>query len=89
MSARQVIIDVREPEEYAGGHADGAVNVPLSTLMDSGAQGEPQLQDVPKDAKLVLYCNSGNRSGVAAKILKRQGFTDVENGINQRQVEKG
>lgn len=77
-----VIIDVREPQEYAGGHVDGAVNVPLMSL----AQGATALADIAKDEQIIVYCNSGNRSGQATNALKRQGYTNVINGINQPTV---
>lgn len=82
MSDAPVFIDVREPEEFAGGHVAGAVNVPLSTLMDGAAE-----LPFSKDAKLVLYCRTGNRSGIAAKILHHQGYMNAVNGINQTEVE--
>lgn len=79
----RVIIDVREPEEYAGGHASGALNVPLSKLM----RGPTLVADVAKDAEVILYCRSGNRSEMAMNILRKQGYTNPVNGINQKNVE--
>lgn len=79
----RVIIDVREPEEYASGHANAAINVPLGQV-----QGSPkQLANIPKDTELILYCRSGNRSAVAKSILAQQGFTKIINSINKVQVE--
>ncbi len=78
----RLIIDVREPEEYARGHVDGAINIPPSELM-SGAE---KLKNTPKDTELILYCVSGSRSNVAGHILQGQGFTNIVNGINQDQV---
>lgn len=61
------VVDVREAWEYGEGHVPGAVNIPLSTL--------PQrLAELPKDRPILLVCNSGNRSGVAAEFLVAQGF---------------
>lgn len=61
------VVDVREAWEYGGGHVPGAVNIPLSTL--------PQrLSELPQDRPILLVCNSGNRSGVAADFLVQQGF---------------
>lgn len=79
----RIIIDVREPEEYAGGHVSGAINVPPSELM----AGPEQLANVQKDAELVLYCRSGSRSAVAKNILTNLGFTNIINGVNKAQVE--
>lgn len=81
---KKLIIDVREPEEYAGGHVGGAINIPPSSLM----AGAKELVDVPKDTPLVLYCRSGARSQASMHILGQQGFTNLTNGINQQHVEK-
>lgn len=77
-----IIIDVREPEEYAKGHVKGAINIPPSQLLN----GAVELADTPRDTTLILYCVSGSRSAVAKNILTSMGFTDVINGINQRNV---
>lgn len=78
-----LIIDVREPDEYAGGHVKGAINLPLGRVM----RGASELDDTPKDINLIVYCRSGGRAGVAEKALQKQGFTNVINGINKEQVE--
>lgn len=80
---KRIIIDVREPYEYANGHVKGAINIPPAKLM-SGAK---ELQDVPKDTELVLYCVSGSRSNVSMHFLRNLGFTNLVNGINRQQVE--
>lgn len=82
MDDNTIIIDVREPFEFASGHVAGALNIPPSELMN----GAPQLKDVPKDTKLILYCRSGSRSRTAMMILTQQGFTNLVNGINQDYV---
>ena len=79
----KVIIDVREPQEYASGHVSGAINLPPSKLM--GNLGE--LADVPKNSEIILYCRTGSRSNVAMHLLKDKGYTNLINGINQDQVE--
>ena len=78
----RLIIDVREPEEFARGHVDGAINIPPAEIM----QGSHVLKDVSKDTELILYCVSGSRSNVSKQILESQGFTNVINGINKDQV---
>lgn len=78
----RIIIDVREPEEYARGHVKGAINIPPARLMN----GAKELAGVPKSTELILYCMSGSRSSVAMNILNRLGFTNTVNGINQDQV---
>ncbi len=78
----RVIIDVREPFEFATGHVKGAINIPPSKLM----AGDKRLNDIPKDAEIILYCRSGSRSGVSAHIMKSMGYTNITNGINKDQV---
>ena len=64
-----VLIDVREPGEFAAGHIPGAVNMPLS--------GSHNLS-FSKDTPLYLYCLRGSRSLKASVILKEQGYTNVK-----------
>lgn len=71
-----MIIDVRTPEEYATGHINGAVNIPVSDL-DEGRLGELAL--VERDATLQLYCRSGARAAYACAILQSAGFTNAVN----------
>jgi phage shock protein E len=67
------VIDVRTEGEFADGAYPGAINIPLAML--TARMGELE----PKDAPLVLYCESGARSGYAARILRQAGFSDVIN----------
>jgi phage shock protein E len=76
------IIDVREPDEYANGHIDGALNIPPSALM----MGAKKLETIPKNAEIIVYCRTGSRSNVALHILGELGYTNVTNGINKEQV---
>lgn len=78
----QIIIDVREPFEFMTGHVKGAINIPPSKLM----AGATKLQDVPKNAEIILYCRTGSRSAVAANILQSLGYTNLTNGINKDHV---
>ncbi len=78
----RLIVDVREPSEYARGHVDGAINLPPSEIMN----GAHALNDVDKDTELVLYCMSGARSNMSMQFLHQLGFTNLVNGINQDHV---
>lgn len=78
----RIIIDVREPNEFAGGHVEGAINIPPAALMN----GAKELADVPKDAEIIVYCVSGSRSNVSKHILEQMGYTNIVNGINKDQV---
>ena len=78
-----IVIDVREPFEYAMGHYPGSLNIPPMTMM----QGEPPaLADLPRDTRIVVYCRTGARSNSTIPFLQRYGFTNVVNGINKDQV---
>jgi rhodanese-related sulfurtransferase len=68
-----LVVDVREPGEYGAGHILGARNVPLSRVADAADLGKR------KDRPLILYCDSGDRSGKATSVLKKQGFARVVN----------
>ena len=65
------VLDVRSPEEYAGGHVPGAVNIPYDQIAS-------RLAEVPKDKDVVLYCKSGRRAGIAAEVLANQGYTRLQ-----------
>ncbi len=69
-----VIVDVRSPWEFEMEHVPGAKNIPLEEVMYKVKEFK-ELQ-----SPIVLYCRSGNRSGMAASILKQNGITDVYNG---------
>ncbi len=64
------VVDVREPWEYAVGRLPGAVNVPMSQLMD-------RLDEVPDN--VVLVCATGARSGNVANYLVQNGYLRVAN----------
>ncbi len=67
-----VIVDVRTPQEFAGGHVPGAINLPVEAIAQWG-------DTLPKDKPVYLYCRSGNRSRQAAEYLKRKGYTNLYN----------
>ena len=69
-----VIIDVREKFEFNSGHVNNARNMPLSQF------GSFVNEIMKINSPVVLYCQSGNRSGQAVQILKNQGKDNVYNG---------
>lgn len=69
-----VLVDVRSPEEYAAGHIEGAQSVPLESGDFDAAVGR-----LDPDQAYVLYCETGNRAGVALERMTELGFTDVVN----------
>lgn len=69
-----VLIDVREPEEYAAGHVPGAINIPRGVL-EFQLSSNPALE--PRNLKLVIYCKTSGRAALAALSLKAMGYLDV------------
>lgn len=71
------IVDVRTPEEFSAGHVEHARSIPLSNL-------EETLTTLPKNEKILVYCQSGNRSVSASRLLSAKGFTplNIKGGIN-------
>jgi len=70
-----LFLDVRTPGEYASGHVEGALNLPLDRFMQNYASVVPD-----KSKQIVLYCHSGARSGQAVQFLKQQNYQNVVNG---------
>ena len=69
------IVDVRGPAEYDGGHAPGAVPLPLPAL----AHGAPIPATLDRTRPTAVICGSGYRSSAAAHWLRRAGFADLRN----------
>ncbi len=69
-----LIIDVRSQEEYEAGHIPNAINIFIDEM-------EGRLNEIEdyKDKPIILYCNTGNKSGKAAELLVENGFKDVTN----------
>ena len=68
-----LILDVREQDEYDGGHIPGAVLLPLGSISEeSAARVIPE-----KDTTVLVYCRSGSRSKKAAKALAELGYTGI------------
>lgn len=69
-----IVLDVRTSAEYAGGHIQGSINVPLNKLI----QHLKKLKD--KDKPIITCCASGSRSAEALNVLKYNGYTNIYNG---------
>ena len=77
MTAPQVepqtyLLDVREPDEWAAGHAPDAHHLPM---MDVPAR----MGEIPTDADVVVVCRSGGRSGQVVSYLMNNGWDNVRN----------
>ncbi len=72
--ARDVVIDVRTPQEFQAGHIEGALNISHTDIAQDIFKAK-----VNKDDHVILYCRSGRRSGLAMNTLKSMGFANTEN----------
>jgi NADPH-dependent 2,4-dienoyl-CoA reductase/sulfur reductase-like enzyme/rhodanese-related sulfurtransferase len=70
-TTKALLLDVREPDEFAAGHLDRAVNVPLSEL-------RKRASELPKDREIWVYCAAGQRAYFAQRFLLQNGF-DTKN----------
>lgn len=72
-------VDVRTQSEFRGQSVPGFVNIPLQTLQN-------HLNKIPKDKEVVVICQSGMRSSMACRVLKKAGYeqvTNVQGGMNR------
>jgi rhodanese-related sulfurtransferase len=75
MIGSATVIDVRTPAEYAAGHIAGAQNIDVEAA-DFGSK----IAALDKKAPYLVYCRSGNRSGMAATQMAAAGFTNIIDG---------
>ena len=71
------IIDVREPDEFASGHVEGAIHVPLGSLSQ-------RLDEVPEDRPVIVVCAAGSRAASGVSVLERAGrksLFDLQGGM--------
>jgi rhodanese-related sulfurtransferase len=66
------ILDVRGHAEWEAGHLPGVENIPLGYVTD-------RLDEIPRCKPLVVYCQSGARSAIAASVLRAKGLTNAVN----------
>ncbi|MBO8126861.1 MAG: rhodanese-like domain-containing protein [Firmicutes bacterium] len=70
--ARYTIVDVRTEKEFAQGHIEGAINIPLQELAD-------RYDEIPSDKPVIVHCKSGARSSYATAFLQMLGYRNVQN----------
>jgi len=73
-SAPPLLIDVRTPQEYSGGHIPKSKNIPVQNFEDS-----IKTMGLKLDSPIVVYCQSGMRASEASKILNKLGFKKTYN----------
>lgn len=64
------VLDVREDDEWASGHLDGAVHIPLGQL-------PARMAELPADRQMLVYCKVGGRSAQATAYLRQAGVDAV------------
>lgn len=69
-----VLLDVRTKEEYSEKHIPKSTLIPLNILREQAPKKLPN-----KDAEILVYCRSGNRSASAIRILSKLGYSNVKN----------
>lgn len=70
-----ILLDVRESDEYAAGHIPGAMHVPRG-LLEFKLSGTPDL--TPRELNMVVYCKTGGRAALAASVLQDMGYLHVK-----------
>jgi rhodanese-related sulfurtransferase len=65
-----LLLDIRNPREWASKHIEGSVNVPLNHLRD-------RIAEIPRDRRIAVHCAGGYRSSIAASILHQYGMTNL------------
>lgn len=67
-----VVVDVRTKAEFASGHFEGSINIPLPDLAS-------RANELDSQRSLILCCASGNRSRMGAMVMRRKGYKQVVN----------
>jgi rhodanese-related sulfurtransferase len=70
-----LLVDVREADEYAAGHLPGAVHISRG-MLEFKFSSNPALQ--PRDLKIVLYCKTSGRAALSAAALHEMGYLNVQ-----------
>jgi rhodanese-related sulfurtransferase len=69
-TAAPTVVDVRSDKEWAAGHISGSLNIPLNHLRE-------RAKEIAKDRSVVVHCEGGYRSAIAASVLAKEGRSDV------------
>ena len=78
--SKPLVLDVREPSEYAAGHIAGSTSIPLHQLSN-------RMSELPKDRAIICVCASGSRSSSAARRLMSNGYNvlNLSGGLSRWQ----
>lgn len=81
IQAGAFLVDVRTPEEFESGHVRASVNIPLDEIAE-------RTEEFQGKNHVIVFCRSGNRSGMAKAILAQAGITNVTNGGTWQDVKQ-
>lgn len=70
-----LLIDVREADEYRSGHIPGAINIPRG-LLEFKLTNDPALEE--RSLNTLLYCKTSGRSALSAKAMKEMGYFNIQ-----------
>src|SRR5579862_8547172 len=65
-----LVLDIRNPREWAAKHIAGSINIPLNHLQE-------RIAEIPRDRRIAVHCAGGYRSSIAASILHQYGITHL------------
>ncbi len=65
-----LLLDIRNPREWAAKHIEGGTNIPLNHLQE-------RIAEIPRDRRIAVHCAGGYRSSIAASILHQYGITNL------------
>ena len=65
-----LVLDIRNPREWATKHIEGSLNIPLNHLQE-------RISEIPRDRRIAVHCAGGYRSSIAASILHQYGMTHL------------
>ena len=70
LKGETTIIDIRSEKEWEGGHIKDSINIPLNSLAD-------RIVEIPESGHVILHCQGGYRSMIAASLLEKEGRGNV------------
>jgi len=83
-AGQPLVIDVRSVGEYRQSHVSEAINIPFDEIADRIAAFAPD-----RDARIVLYCRTGRRSGIAEQTLRDLGYHQIDNKGGLHDMQRG
>ena len=81
---KNVLLDVRTPEEYAEGHIEGAINIDVKS-----ADFEEKIAQLDSKKNYYIYCKSGGRARLATEKMQQKGFKKAHNFSDGMSTYKG